>query len=577
METGHNNDSLDTVIGQAFGKESFLSFPRADDNPIQWIQLLHALDQQELPGLPFFSPVKIRLQKCDKCSREFCSPINYRRHIRVHHRLKKHDKDSKINRDLLGAYWDKLSVEEAMELVSFRNVMLEEIPGSSVLIALTTLIKNHIFSPLPQYYLRAGSALLDIIESRPSSFPISSKELFSILDDSSETTFLCGTAMSMQRYVFDGEAGKIGLEPKNLVACTSFLLEQKLVKAWLADKDAEALRCQKLLMEEEDAAQRRQARILEKKHKKKVRQKEQKARGRFVADTEIKQNNRSTVEAVSPEEASMDAHDFEAHNPDTIVSHAPSPNVTIHCPETTEVVDGGPQSRSDCVTYPNIEQQRSQGHNRQRTIVARQHGLPKSQRDLSNGLHASENSHTPKLEVIQKSSTLHEQKESRIFTSSKVWSRKPKPEIGRVMSDARLQKEPEQENLSKQNSAQEMPMKSDSSQSGNPVKLWRPVNQHGTEDSAALQSGGTEADSVYGIDDQTLSGQSSLKLCNIDGSDIGSRNNLSYLGAKVDPENFHLSSHAAKAFLAQRWKEAISSNHVKLVVYDPPGCSEVQN
>lgn len=33
----------------------------------------------------------------------------------------------------------------------------------------------------------------------------------------------------MQRYVFDGEAGKIGLEQKNLVACTSFLLEQKLV------------------------------------------------------------------------------------------------------------------------------------------------------------------------------------------------------------------------------------------------------------------------------------------------------------------------------------------------------------
>jgi hypothetical protein len=29
------------------------------------------------------------------------------------------------------------------------------------------------------------------------------------------------------------------------------------VNVWLADKDAEALRCQKLLMEEEEAAQRR--------------------------------------------------------------------------------------------------------------------------------------------------------------------------------------------------------------------------------------------------------------------------------------------------------------------------------
>lgn len=33
----------------------------------------------------------------------------------------------------------------------------------------------------------------------------------------------------MQRYIFDGEAGKVGLESKNLVACTSFLVEQKLV------------------------------------------------------------------------------------------------------------------------------------------------------------------------------------------------------------------------------------------------------------------------------------------------------------------------------------------------------------
>jgi len=46
----------------------------------------------EFPGWPLFSPLKVQLQKCDKCSREFCSPVNYRRHIRVHHRLKKLDK-----------------------------------------------------------------------------------------------------------------------------------------------------------------------------------------------------------------------------------------------------------------------------------------------------------------------------------------------------------------------------------------------------------------------------------------------------------------------------------------------------
>lgn len=46
MRTEDGNDSLDTIIRQAIGKEPFLSFPRAGDSPVQWIQLLHALDQQ---------------------------------------------------------------------------------------------------------------------------------------------------------------------------------------------------------------------------------------------------------------------------------------------------------------------------------------------------------------------------------------------------------------------------------------------------------------------------------------------------------------------------------------------------
>lgn len=137
--------------------------------------------------------------------------------------------------------------------------------------ALTSFVRKPGFSSLPQVYMKAGSALLvrghlfiyffplsnfqllvfiyllfflfflngcwrcinslqDIVQSRPSRFPISSQDLFSILDDASEKTFLCaGTAESMQKYVFDGEAGKIGLEMKNLVACTCFLVEQKLV------------------------------------------------------------------------------------------------------------------------------------------------------------------------------------------------------------------------------------------------------------------------------------------------------------------------------------------------------------
>lgn len=42
----------------------------------------------ELYGWPMLTPLKIQMQKCDKCSLEFCSTVNYRRHIRVHRRLK---------------------------------------------------------------------------------------------------------------------------------------------------------------------------------------------------------------------------------------------------------------------------------------------------------------------------------------------------------------------------------------------------------------------------------------------------------------------------------------------------------
>ncbi|KAM3702198.1 hypothetical protein ACJW31_04G007400 [Castanea mollissima] len=134
--------------------------------------------------------------------------------------------DSTKNRDLLGAFWDKLSLEEAKEVVSLKNVTLDGVPGSSIVKSLTALTTKPGFSTSPQVYLRAGSALLDIIRS--SRFPISAQELFGILDVASENTFLCGTAGLMQKYIFDGEAGKIGLETKNLVACTSFLVEQKL-------------------------------------------------------------------------------------------------------------------------------------------------------------------------------------------------------------------------------------------------------------------------------------------------------------------------------------------------------------
>uniref|UniRef100_A0A7I4AAP3 Uncharacterized protein n=1 Tax=Physcomitrium patens TaxID=3218 RepID=A0A7I4AAP3_PHYPA len=89
--------------------------------------------------------------------------------------------------------------------------------------------------------------------------PLFSSQVLSALDDASEKTFLCS-----QR-----DVSKIGIEEKNLVALLGFIVEQALVKAWMADKDAEALRIQQELVKEEEAAQRKRERNVAKKKKKK--------------------------------------------------------------------------------------------------------------------------------------------------------------------------------------------------------------------------------------------------------------------------------------------------------------------
>ncbi|RZC72121.1 hypothetical protein C5167_035590 [Papaver somniferum] len=84
----------------------------------------------------------------------------------------------------------------------------------------------------------------------------------------------------MQKFMFDGKLWKVGLEMKNLIACTSFLVEQKLIKECPFEKDAEALRCQKLLVEEEESAQRRQFELLERIRLKKLRKNSRKQRSK---------------------------------------------------------------------------------------------------------------------------------------------------------------------------------------------------------------------------------------------------------------------------------------------------------
>ncbi|KAI3680320.1 hypothetical protein L2E82_50420 [Cichorium intybus] len=538
MKAEEGSDSLDTFIKQAVGKEPSFSFSRTGDSSVQWIQLLHALDQQDLPGWPLLAPMKVQMQKCEKCAREFCSPVNYRRHIRVHRRSLKFHKESQKYRDLLGAFWDKLSFDEAKEIMSFKDVNLEEVPGSSLVRNIIANLRKPIFLSLPQIYVKAGSMLVDIIQGRPSTsrLPVSSQELFSILNDASETTFLsAGTAESLQKFVFDGEAGKIGLEIKNLIAATSFLFEQKLVKAWLADKDAEALRCQKLLVEEEEAAQRRQAEILERKKQRKLRQKEQRAKDQ---SNEVKPD---LFETTPPAETSTPPTSEE------VDSFIPDDDVIVHFSNNEEEED------------PNIveptEHQKVHGNDLHQ-IVARWQVPKKGSRNGFYGL-KRENTHK------------HRDQRANVVNTSKIWTKKPKPETGGEFVKSRVQNDAT--NQTNQNNCQLMigsisvtvrspgqengntEVKKNTVQPGNnrsTVKIWRPRHDSRAPTSAK-------------VDSQTL------PTCQSNDDDSDGGNESRPMLFSVD---------AAKAFLAHRWKEAISGDHSKLVLSsteEPPGENRV--
>ncbi|KAL3680243.1 hypothetical protein R1sor_023199 [Riccia sorocarpa] len=231
----------------------------------------------DLPGWPLLSPSKIALTKCDKCSREFCSSLNYRRHVRVHRKSLTEKKDLTKERSKVAEFWDKLTPEQASVIVNYENMEIEDLSGTVLLKALAGYIQQPGMPLVAQGLVKAGSALIDIVQNKSTVYPLPSERLLSILDEASEKTFLSGgTSVAYQRFVFNGDAGKVGLEERNLVACMGFHVELRLVKAWMADKEAEALRNQQALFKEEEAAEQKRAKLLEKKRMKKMRQKERK-------------------------------------------------------------------------------------------------------------------------------------------------------------------------------------------------------------------------------------------------------------------------------------------------------------
>lgn len=82
---------------------------------------------------------------------------------------------------------------------------------------------------------RIDHGVQDIVDNRGGVFPLSSEQLLNVLDEASERNFLCGEQpLAVQKFVSKGDAGKIGLEDKNLVASLGFIVEQTLVNFWIS-------------------------------------------------------------------------------------------------------------------------------------------------------------------------------------------------------------------------------------------------------------------------------------------------------------------------------------------------------
>ncbi|KAK8964161.1 hypothetical protein KSP40_PGU006837 [Platanthera guangdongensis] len=549
-------------------------------------------EKSDIPGWPLLSPAKVQLQKCDKCSREFCSSVNYRRHRRIHRRS--------LN-------VDKLSTDQAKKLVSLKNVKVEEVTGPSVIKALSTWFRRPgMLSSLPQVYIKAGLTLLDIVQESPS-MSMSSEELFSVLDDASEKTFLCaGTALSLQKYIFDVEAVKKALEIKNLVACTSFLIEIELVKAWLVDKEAEALRCQKLLVDEEEAANRSsflcclclsarlelsarflvalcvfheflfqersispRAEVLEKKRLKKLRQKEQKVK------------ELSSGEKVDIKIPSLDFPSDVTVSPDTSSPRASSEDYTSEPSQIQEQQLFGSAESSTAEDDVNSVKCRSQhiqkqnsGHCGKGTDLPFRTDDP-AQEKLSQIHRAStymqpsyprhpnskpNQNNTPHGFQAANNST---SKSSVKANGRKVWTIKSKSDNedrGRNGRDVESREvligsiNVSLESSDLHNSypvlepqIEDKPVKPDSCSSSlhkTTTKLWRPVSRHGNEISVH-----NDCDDVKVDVPATSAAELDPHLDTCEGATI-------------------FSGEAVKAFLAQRWKEAIACDDA--VFISPP-------
>lgn len=324
-----------------------------------------------------------------------------------------------------------------------------------------------------------------------------------------------------------------------------------------------------------------------------------------------------------PMEVSSPAYDSDARNADEIHDDF-IPLEPLRFANGEEEVDY--EGSTGYGSGQNVERRMIQGSGRRHMIGTRRLVAPKS-RGVPNGFHVSQNSQAPKLGGLQKHAVNRDPRAASIVNGNKVWSWKPKPENDSRISQTKVLQEdinesdqnknhevligsisvtlsncnqqedktpaeapydyPAEYPIMKKGNAQEKLKPDTAAQTGtnrSTIKCWRPVSRHGSKGFTPVQMGcrESEADVITGqAGDQTLSNESCLRSSTMNGNSDDQTNNDGFRSGSI-----HFNIHAAKAFLSESkfnlqyhldyqafltlfllgWKEAIASEHVKLLL-----------
>lgn len=331
---------------------------------------------------------------------------------------------------------------------------------------------------------------------------------------------------------------------------------------------------------------------MEKRRKKKLRQKEHKAKeqkhGEKVDAKEGIGNTLETVPMLPAETSSLaTAGDSDMPDPEKLSDQVPSSSEPFQHANSEVGLDSESGYSCEC-TGQNVERRMVQGSGRRWQL------LPKPLRGVSNGFHSGLNSQASKLGAMQRHGIHRDSRPGPIANSNKIWSRKPKPEIDGEVLKARVLEEainqPDQiknhevligsicvtlgncgqegNNLAragedflaehqvpKKTDIQEKPINPDSSlQSGtnrSTIKLWRPVSRHGSKCPMPVQNGNVEYEvdaTAAEKDNDQHPKDGCIRLYAVNDNNGAAKNSVKLVAESIRPQSC---VHAAKAFLAQ--------------------------